>query len=438
MALVPSQYEGQLNDRYADLIDPRPESNTVRDTIKYVPDAEKSGDNYTFPVLMSDEQGVTYSNTGDSATLNAAIAAVSKKASISAPDLAIAIEVPYSIMLRNRNGNGTGQSAALDIVDDKVKSMLRSLGNVVEADLLHGCGTGATAVDNLGLIDAVPVKAGGGTTWASCTAQFTRKSFIHFLWDNSQNALFSVLNSAGDTELCVVKCNYVVDKEQCQVSFTGVSGTTSTTVAANHQLVRKGALGASPVGLQGQIVNTTTFAGINAGSFPKHRGNVKSLAGSALTRAKLFGALAGLPATQDSGSRSYVAWVSSMVFADLAEETHAQVNYFQTGTGAIESKEVGTNELVFKSPKAVVRVLSCDLQKQGQATIIDPSVCVRIGGSDITMRGYDGQNITLHLPDKTAFQMRALSQQAALIRQMNTALTIKDIISTYDFIPSAS
>lgn len=429
MSGVPSSYEGQLTDRYSSIIDPMAEERTVRDLLPFANDAERSGKDFVYPILMSDEQGITYDNSGDMATLNAAVSSTSKEARISAPDITAVAEIGYSMGLRGQNGaSPNGQSPAyFNFVDQKVMSMLRSVGNHVELGLLHGCGSASTAVDDCGVVYSTPVAAGSGTTYATATIQFTAASYIKDMWDNMQNSLWDVLNSAGTAIVAhAVKVVGVVDHTKCQVAFSCADATASTTVTSGHRFVPMGSYQNACVGLNGQIQNTGTFAGISAASFPKHKGNLYGVGGP-LTRAKLFQAIAGLPAVP-GGKRQLVALAHSFTFADIAEETHQATTYMQQGQGAIESKEIGTTELMYVAPKAIVRLICCDFQKQGKTTVFDPSMGVRIGASDITMRGVDGKNhITLHLPTKNGFQMRALSQQAPLLKQMNVNLVLHTI-----------
>lgn len=439
MAAVPSQFEGQLTDRYAGIIDPTPEERTIRDLLPFVSDAQKSGKDYVYPIVMSDEMGITYDNSGDAATLNPAISMVTKEARLSAPDKTVVAELPYSMQLRMQNGASESGSAPsyFNDWDGKVMSMLRGLGNWVELSLLHGCGSGSTALDDCGVVHTTPVAVGSGTTYATATVQFTAASYIKDLWDNVQNSMWDVLNSAGTSIVATgVKIVSIADHTKCQVVVSCATGSSGVTVASGHRFVPMGSYQNDCVGLAGQVKNqSATFANISAGTYSKHRGTLFNV-GGALTRAKLFQAIASLPSTP-SGRRQLVALASPFTFADLAEETHAQVHY-DTQTGkAIESKEVGTAELQYIAPKAVVRVICTDFQKQGQCIVIDPSVGVRLGGSDITMRGIDGANsITLHLPTKTAFQMRGLSQQAPLLKQMNVNIALTGIANTGGFAPA--
>lgn len=329
---------------------------------------------------------------------------------------------------RGMNGaSPSGQSPSyFNFVDQKVMSMLRAAGNHVELSLLHGCGSASTAVDDCGVVYSTPVAVGSGTTYATATVQFTAASYIKDMWDNFQNSSWDVLNSAGTAIVAhAVKCVGVVDHTKCQVAFSCADATATQTVTSGHRFVPMGSFQNACVGLNGQIQNTGTFAGISAASFPKHKGNTYGVGGP-LSRAKLFQAIAGLPSIP-GGKRQLVALANSFTFADIAEETHTNTTFFSQGQ-AIESKEIGTTELVYTAPKAVVRVICADFQKQGKVTVFDPSIGVRIGATDITMRGVDGKNaITLHLPTKNGFQMRAISQQAPLLKQMNINLVLHTI-----------
>lgn len=426
---TPSYLEGLLKDQFGSIVDPQAESNTTREVLPFK-SGTPVGDKFIFPIVMSDEQGATYSTGGELDTFNAAINGTSKEASVDAPDLAMIAELSYSTYLRSKNG---GAAAYVDMFEQKVMSMLRSMGNRIEVSNLHGCGTGSTGLDDLGEVSGVI--SGSGTTYESCIIKFTGASFIHFLWDNSQNAKFDVLNSARTSRLVQdVVCVGVVDKNKCQVEFSCAHASKTTTVAAGHRFVYAGSYQKNVAGLNGMIQTDTTNMGIDPTDFPKHRGN-RHPVGGVLTRAALFQAIAGLPATQ-SGKRQLVCWLDSFAFADLAEQTHAATTFFSKGE-AIESKEVGTTELMFNAPKAIVRVIPCDIQKQGYGTIIDPSVCYRVGATDLTLKGLPGEDrIVLHLESKMGFQMRSLYQAAPVIEKMNSALILTGIASNGAFAPA--
>ena len=436
MAGVPSQYEGLLTDRYADIIDPIPEIGTIRDLIPFVPNAQMSGKDYVYPILMSDEMGVTFSNSGDIANLNPSIPAASKEAKLSAPDVFTTAELGYSMQVRGQNGNSPNgsQPSYVEFYDQKVTSMLRGCANWVELSLLHGCGTAATAVDDCGVVHTTPVASGSGTTYASATVQFTKASYIKDLWDNVQNSMWDVLNSAGTSIVATgVKVVSIADHSKCQVVVSCATGSSGVTVTSGHRFVPMGSFQNACVGLAGQIKNTGTFANINATTYSKHKGNVFNVGGQ-LTRGKLFQAIAGLPAVP-GGKRQLVALINPFTFADIAEETHTATTFFSNGQ-AIESKEIGTTELQYVAPKAMLRVISYDLAKQGSGVVFDPSIAVRIGGTDVTMRSYDGGAITLHIAGKSGFEMRAMSQQAPLLRQMNVNTLLAGVVNTGGFAPA--
>lgn len=426
----PSQLEGLLIDQFAPIVDPTPEVNTTRDVLRF-DSRTMTGDEIVFPIVMSDEQGVTFSKGGDLDTYNAAIAGVSKEARLDAPDMSMVAELSYSAYLRSKNG---GASAYVDLFEQKVMSMLRSMGNKIEVSNLHGCGQGSTINDDLGVVSGIA--SGSGTTYETCVIKFTGASFIHYLWDNSQNAKFDVMNSGGTSKLVTdVVCVGVVDKNKCQVEFSCAHASKTTTVAAGHRFVYAGAYQKQAVGLNGQLQQDTTLFNINPAVYPKHRGNRFPVNG-VLTRAALFQAIAGLPTTQ-SGKRQLVCFVDAFAFADLSEQINT-ASTFMIGNGqAAESKVIGSTEIILNAPKAVVKIVPCDTQKQGYATIIDPSVCSRKGSTDLTLKGLPGEDrIVLHLESKMGFQMRCLYQAAPVIEQLNTGLILTGIASNGAFAPA--
>jgi hypothetical protein len=85
---------------------------------------------------------------------------------------------------------------------------------------------------------------------------------------------------------------------------------------------------------------------------------------------------------------------------------------------------------VFTSAVGEVTLVAHPYQKQGRAFFVEPTTAIRVGASDITMRGANGESIMLELGTQAGTEIRALSHQCALLTVPGHSLDVYGIAPT--------
>jgi hypothetical protein len=432
-----------FTQRYGAFIDPLPEEDSIASFATWVPPQSRLGNQYNFPLQGSLEHGQTADISGNAYTLNASVPMTLVNAIIDGFDFAMTADIPYSDMLRARNGvsQGGGGAAAsyFKPLDLKVKGLMRSSTLYRELFLLYGPGTAATITSDIGQLRASSFLVSGGPNYNNTPLlAFTGASWIPGMWTLMKNAKLEVLNSAGTA--LIGSPNYVVvdsvpDPSVGQVLLSS-SSTNSAAVAASHRFLPFGWYQKCCVGLQGILNNTGSLFNISAASYSFWKA-VPFAVGGALSRAKIFNVCSRLfPNGLDQGATMFV---SSAAFADLAEETvsigtgatQSAVQMY-TGNGEQATKRVGTNKLIYISPVGDIEVRLHKFMKQGIAMLFGNGLVKRGGAADVTFRGDGNQYFLQELNQQAGYQIRCVSNQAVFIETPMQCAIFTGIQSTSD------
>jgi hypothetical protein len=418
--------QANFRQRYDGYLDPLPEENTIADFAEFVPAEARAGNTYNFPLQASLEHGQTADITGLAYALNAARDSEMVNATLDGADLALVANVAYSSMLRGRNGanKGPGGSggAYWQPFDLKIELMMKSMELYRELALLYGPGTGTSIAGSIGTLDSTPITPGGGANLGvasnGVTARISAASWAPGIWNNMRGALVDIIDAAGTNVKAVdVVVMGVPDASKNQV-FLFKSGS-SYIPLAGEQLVPKGwagttvaaVSGRSCVGLQGILQNTGLLFGINALNYPFWN-SLRFTSSGAMSRAKILSVASRMfPNGLTSGLTFFV---SSAIFSDLAEEADALQRY-TANTDEVKRQGAGTLEYI--SPAGICKVRLHKYMKQGMWMAFGDGLVKRVGASDVTFRGDNGNDwFFLELPSNAGYQLRAISNQAPVIK----------------------
>lgn len=401
--------------RYGEFTNPLPEENTIADWFDFVPQDQRPGQNFNFPVVVQNEHGQTADNTGTAFGLNSAIDSVLKNAQIDGSTLALVGNIPYDVTFRGRNGAGNGNNggAFRSAFELKTSLMMQSMEFYRELSLLYGCGSTTTAAANIGVVASVTGTNLG--TGAGMALSITAASAAPAIWNNMIGALVDIYQSDATTlRAASVSVTAFTASSGAAGSLNVVQAfktSSSTVVAANDIIVPAGWLSKTCVGVEAILTNSGTIFGINAATYPMWKAINFSAGSAALTRAKVLGMMAKLfPNGLDQGGRLFV---SANTFADLAEEADA----LQRFTGNTdEVKRQGANALEYKSPAGPLSVVLHKYMKNGEAMFFPRGIGKRVGSTDITFRGEGQDWFFLELPNNAGCQLRVMSNQAPVLR----------------------
>lgn len=441
MSAVDAAFAADFTDRYAPFLNPLPEVNSFRDFARLVPPRDRSGRQFRYPIQAAISQGVTRDITGTAYALNPARPAGELEAILDGCDLAVRDTIPYSAMLKGRNGvSKDGNAAAYwEPLDKVMKTLMWGAEFHTELDLMFGPGSGATLTGDIGVVATVP-QIGGPVNWnAAPLLQLTHGSWAPGIWINagdggnsSGGMLVDVYNSAGDTLVASnIPVQGVGDPALCQIKLKA-GGTGATNPVAGQRLVPAGSLGKACVGVQGILQNVGTFANINAATNVIWRARQFSAGNAALTRAKILQLCAKL--FPNGAKRGLRGFVNAHTFAQLAEETNdpskSGGQWFENGA---ETRVQGATKLEYLSPVGKVEITLHEYQKQGLAFFLEPENTVRVGASDITFRGADGsEGFFLELANNAGSEIRCIAQQAPLIKVPYRSAIVTGIVNDGD------
>jgi len=439
--MAPSpEFVNNFTIRYAPFINPQAPDTSIRKFLKLVPPKERNGLKLQYPVQAAFSHGQTVTPNGTIGNLNAARSGVDLMAELDATNLYMRDALPYDALMRGSNGaSKQGDAPAYwKPIDKLVKNLQMGMEFYTELGLKYGPGTGATILDDIGVVATTPVAGGSATTYGGGTGpvvQLTAASWMAGMWNiagdggNSDSGmLVDILNSAGTAVLETnVRIIAVQDPALCQVKMIG-STPGSTTVAAGHRILPAGWFQSQAVGIGGILRNTATFAGINAAAAPFWRARGYN-AGGPLTAAKMLIALAKMHAVGVRGG--LVGFIHALQFGDLVNETTSLTRWNAKDDGSTgDVKVFGSEKIEFMSAVGPVTLVNHLYAKQGEAEFLPAKESVRVGAADITMKGIDDGRIVLEIPNQTGSEIRSMAQQAALIKVPAHALRVFGIVPT--------
>jgi len=441
MSAIDPAFAADFTDRYAEYLNPLPEVNSFREFARMVPPKDRAGRQFRGPIQAAISHGQTLDITGTAYALNAARPAGQLEYILDGCDIALRDVIPYSAMLKGRNGaSKSGDAAAywepLDLV---MMTLLRGAEHYNEIACMFGPGSGSTIACDIGEVASFT----GGTEWNDgVTVRLTAASWAPGLWNNAGNGgntsggmLVDIVVAAGTSVVASgVNVVGVGDPALCEVTF-GTAAGGGVAVAAGQRLIPHGWYQKACLGVQGILQNVGTFANINAANNIIWRSRQFN-AGGPLTRAKILAMCAKLFA--NGAKNGLVGFVNAHTFADLAEETNVPTasggQWFENGA---ETRVQGATKLTYLSPVGKVEIRLHEYQKQSVSFFLEPENTVRIGASDITFRGADGsEGFFLELPNNAGSEIRVLSQQAPLIRVPYRSAIVTGIVNSNQDAPS--
>ena len=342
-----SNLNGWFKTSYADKVkDLTPEGLYYAKECKPLEVDKRPGGDYTVPVTVTSEQGITKAASSAGAfALNAPIAMGTTQASIAGSQLLLRSALDYETIFRSKNKN-----SFIAATKGVVKNMLKSSYFYLEADSMWGK-SGIATVSSI----------------SSNTITLTTASFASGLWLGSENRKLRIETSAG------------VLRGECSVSSYDIGARTVTVDSAPAGVASTdviyfaadGASGAnSMLGIYKMINDSTgTLFGINRATYNLWNSAGSYGAGSApLTFNKIMKAL-----TQgaNKGLGDEVSEIDVVVnpgaWTDLGNDLAA----LRAIDGSYKSTmaENGSEAIKFHSQVGTVRVLTHKMMKEGYAFV---------------------------------------------------------------------
>lgn len=426
--------------RFGPWENPLPEENTLADEFEFETRAQRQGGTYAFPILVSQEQGLTLQTDGGTNATNAAIDAVVKEAQIDGSEIITVSDMSSNELARSSNGASQGaggdSSAYYEIADLKMEQNQLLGSRVREIQLAWGAGTATAIAADIGVVNA---SISGANLGANQVVNLTRASWINGLWPKMQNALVDIYQADGstlrDSSVNVVTLTSVT-QNRIQLFKTG----SANTVAANDRIVLVGARTKSCYGIQAIGENTGTLFNIDALANIVWRVYQYTSFG-APTRAKIMTLATRMSAYGvKNGGKLFCA---SAMLSDLIEEMELTHHFETVGSDlAPKAKRQGTTAIVYTTPAGDIQVTVHPYWKQGFAFFHGNKMNgkgkngKRIGSTDFTYDENKGGMMFRALEGFTGARIRGYSHQAPILTVPWHCAWISGITSNADTLPS--
>jgi hypothetical protein len=425
---------------YGDYTDPHPTSDSMTAALPFVPKESRNGRTFNVPVMVSPEQGQTADVSGTAFAIRDARNSVMKEASLDGASLLYNGRIPYDAMLRSRNGTGDKRNgnAFKDAFELKTKGLMEQGEFYNEVAMHYGPGTSAAIADDIGVTAAA---GGSGTNLGSpgVVVPITIATWAPGVWARMTNALVDVYAADGTTLIAnnvtvsAINPDYAPGGSPVSPNLTLIATTTgnqqTTTGAAttlanmySRRIVPAGWAQNSCIGVVSRTKNTGIQDGINAALYQVWKPVQVTTTGT-LTRLKIASLMARMfPTGIRKGGK---LWVSAPVFADLVEEMESQKHDYPQG----DLKQVGTNELTFKSPCGPLSIMLDPMMKYGTAIFWGSEArAVRVGSSPLTFRGKGDEWFFLELQGNAGSEIRCMSNQTPFFYEPNKTAAITGIV----------
>lgn len=399
-----------------------PEISILQKEIKFQK-ADKIGKSYNFPVILSQEAGVTYLAAGAGvSTLNDSIAAQLKEASVDANQIIVRGQMDYEAAAKAVSSKEAFKNASELLVENLMETASKRL----EMAFLYGrSATGLGTADDSTNVDAT-----------TTNVVFLASGWAPGIWSGSENAIIqfykvsddSLVSSGADSLFTIA----LVDHDNRTLKVTGTAtgiGALDTALNAGDCYVHwRGAKSVEPIGIDKIVTNTGSLFGIDAASYSLWKGSSYSAGSAALTVAKILNATA-LAVSKGGLMEAAAVLVSPKTFmnlsgtmTDLRRQNGGQKEV--TGIGGFENIELmGPNGKLTLIPHAMV--------KEGEGFIVPFKRFKRVGSQEFSFEtpGRAGE-LFLHVPDKNAYELRLYGAQAIVCLQPAKCVKITAIVNS--------
>jgi hypothetical protein len=384
--------------------------------------ADKIGKSYNFPVILSNEAGVTYLAAGAGvSTLNAAVAATVKEAVVDANQIIIRGQMDYEAAAKAVKSKEAFQSASELLVENLMDTGSRRL----EMAMLYGrsatgLGTASSSTNVSTTVTNLNISA---LTWSPG------------VWAGSENAVINLYTVAGNTlvssgtnaDFVITSVDYANLKVKVTGTTTGITAL-DTALAAPCYIHWKGARAIEPIGIDAIIANTGTLFGIDASVYGLWAGSTYSAASATLTIAKILNAVSA--AVSKGGLMEEVdVLMSPKTFTNI---TGTMTDIRRQNGGIKETTGIGGFEnLVLMGPNGKLNVVPHPMIKEGEAFIVPLKRFKRIGSQEFSFEtpGRSGE-LFLHVPDANAYELRLYGAQAIVCVTPAKCVKITNIVNT--------
>lgn len=400
-----STLNGLFKEKYADkeamLV---PDHVKLYNAIKYS-EADRVGDSYNEPVILSLESGFTYGGVeGNLFDLEDAKEFKMRKATVKANELVLRSAISIGALNRSAN-NDQSISRAQDLM---VGNMLKSIYHRLEVQMFYGqTGIGIVRTDIVGgaAQEAVEIEV---AEWAAGIWNGTTGAKVELfdptLATNRDSAGYEIVGySLADKTVTLKKAS----------GNLGAAEIAQGDVVYFKGAAEVGAIKNEFLGVHGISEETTSLFGVANANEPLFQGSIVEVGTQAtpvvLSQAKIE---EGISAMVEKGlmEEEVCVYVNPKQWDDLLSEQDAKRVHDSSYSPA--KHQSGAREIEFFGQNGTIKVKASTFVKQGYAYIICEKHLKRLGSKEVTFNRPDGKEVYRILEGKHGIEMRCMTDQA--------------------------
>lgn len=385
-------------------------------------ETERIGKQYAFPVVLTQEAGVTYLASGSgSSTLESSIAAVLKEAQVDAHQIIVRGQMDYEAAAKAQGSKAAFKSAS----DLLVENLMDTASKRLEIAFLYGrsatgLGVGDTSANSSATVTVVTM---------------TAASWSPGIWSGLENATLnaykssddSLISSGADAVFTLTAVDFVNKKLTLTGTATGISALDTHLAAPGDCYFHfKNAKSAEPIGIDKICLNTGTLFNISASSYAMWSGNSFSAGSAALTTAKILNALK-LSVGKGGLLEEVDVIMSPATFLNIS----GTMTDLRKLDGPSKDGVAGFESIKIYGPNGICNIVSHPMVKEGEAFIVPFKDFKRVGSQDFSFEtpGRKGE-MFLHVTDTNAYELRLYGAQQIVCSKPAKITKITSIVNS--------
>ena len=416
----PAQLDGMFKQVYADNIQNLiPETARLVKDIKFVSADKETGNKYNQPVVLSNEQGISFGGSSAGAfSLNSAVALTMKNAQLEGSSMVLRSAISYDAAAKASNS----KKAFVRGTEFLIENMMESMTKFLEIGLLYG-GSGLgnfTAITGSGTSRVVTCST---ASWASGIWSGTEYAVIIFY-----TAAAALVSSGADADFTITSVD--IANRKLTLSCTSTGGTALSTAIGSGacDAYWKGSKGNEMIGLDSALTTSGSVHGINNSTYSLWAGNTHGCGSAALTLAKV---LSGMSKAVERGLNEDVyLYCNPVTWSNLNSDQAALRSYDYSYKPA--KAEVGAHAIEYHGNNGKITVVPHNCVKEGAAFALPLKKARRVGASEITFKrpGRQNEDFFRELSDSAGYELRCFTDQSLFIEAPARCVKFNAIVNS--------
>ena len=360
-------------------------------------EADKVGDKFIQPVMLTEELGFTHTNDQNIAIgLKDAQPAEYKDAAVDGSTIVLRSQVSYQQAAKA----AAGGAKSFETATARMLEALRvSVAKRLEILLFYGGSN-----QGLAQLSALSITA----TNRDFNVVVPAAQWADGIWAGSEGMKIEIYRGATRVN------GGTINTVNLNTRTLGVRFGSTDNINANDEILFDKTYNATFKGLHSQLTrNTTDLFGIDQTKYALWRGNTSAVGGK-LTVAKI------LDAAAVAVGRGLASDVNLYVNHKVYESLNGSINDANRrldSSYSMVKQNMGSKTICVNYQGGVITVKPSIYVKQGEGYLIPPKVCKRIGAQDVSFRtpGFDKDQIFHKMQENLGFTVRCFTHQALFV-----------------------